>query len=640
MKTWICNILCNFYGPLLGAARVYAYTKKQGHDISFKDFNQDAYFTLLSKDYLEQALTRTRYTIDNIARNRYLREDMGSIILNSSHNSLRQLIARSALLKTPWYNPVKNLKLVREPLLNIAGSKIKPDNVIYALLSEKEYVLNEIEKSRKILNEEFLNLDADDFLSHFCTLLGGKALIDMTYFPSQLDFGLGFNGNGFNPRAEEMIRGVEDEKYNFLIPYFRKEVMPALEQEQPGVVGISITCVYEILPAFTLAHMIKKASPETHVTLGGILATQMAHRFSQNLPLWNIFDSLVMGPGEVTFTQLIEHVEKKADLAGVPNIVYKKNGAISNSEKTHEFDINDACTPEFVSIRPKSGLPLETSSGCYWGKCIFCYYPRMGTPDHDAKYQKKRVRRMELVLQDIRELREKYNPLAIVLTDSSVHPKRLEAIAEDNMQSGKPLSFSALFRLEKEFKSKAFCQKLARGGFLGGFVGLESGSQRVNNIINKGTNLTDIEVILKNFRDTGILVHLFSIVGIPGETKEDGQMTYEFIRRWHDWLKLGWEIYHLYLIENSPLALRAPEFELELTPLPNNYLMPFMRYQPKHGLSQEESVNLSLGFTEKLKRFEHPLRQIMDVESVALFLLGQKAKGIAPEKIRESQLKA
>jgi hypothetical protein len=44
--------MTNLYCPTLGAARLYAYVKKQGIDVRFKDMNQDTYFTLLSKGYL------------------------------------------------------------------------------------------------------------------------------------------------------------------------------------------------------------------------------------------------------------------------------------------------------------------------------------------------------------------------------------------------------------------------------------------------------------------------------------------------------------------------------------------------------------------------------------------------------------
>jgi hypothetical protein len=635
MKTWICNIMCNFYGPLLGSARLYAYAKKQGHDISFKDFNQDSYFTLLSRDHLEPAFDKVRYAIDTVIRNGFLREELGAIALRSSNNALRQLIVHSALSKTHWNNLINNIGILKKPFLNIAGLKVTEKNVIYALLSEKEYILADIERSRKILDERFFALGPDEFLRHFRTVLAGKALIDLAHFPAQMDFGLGFNGNAYNLLTEDILHGVEDEAHNFLIPYFRRKALPMLNTEQPGVVGISITCVYELLPAFTLANIIKKAAPQTHVVLGGSLATQLGPRIARNSSLWKMFDSLVSGPGEVAFTELIEQVNKQGDLSAVPNLIYWQKDAVVNSEKTHEFDINDACTPEFVSVRPRSGLPLETSSGCYWGKCIFCYYPKMGTASHDPLYQKKRVRNMELVLKDIQEYKEKYDPLAIVLTDSSVHPKRMEQIVEGNQRSGKKVMFSALFRLEKEFKSKSLCRKLADGGFMGGFVGLESGSQRVNDIINKGIDLKNTEEILKNFNETGILVHLFSIVGIPGETKEDSLMTRQYIKRWHRYLKLNWEIYHLYVIEESALAQRAPEFNVKSTPLPAHVLAPFMSYKVENGLTQEESVGLSISYTENLKHLMHPLHEIMDVESMSLFLLAQRAKGIMPDKIKK-----
>jgi radical SAM superfamily enzyme YgiQ (UPF0313 family) len=398
--------------------------------------------------------------------------------------------------------------------------------------------------------------------------------------------------------------------------------------------------MFELIPAFTLAHMIKKFDPEIHIVLGGVLITELAERISKNLPLWKLFDSLVLGPGERAFSELIESFEGKAGLAGVPNIIYKENGAIKKGDKLHEFDINEACTPEFVSLRPKSGLPLETSSGCYWGRCIFCYYPKQGTASLDAKYQRKRVRAIELVLNDIRELKDRYDPVAIGLTDSCVHPKRIEAIAEENLRNGRKVKFSALFRFEKEFKSRTFCQKLAEGGFLGGYAGLESGSQRVNDtIINKGINLDDAGVIIKNFYDAGILLHVSSIVGMPGETAGDAQMTYDFLKRWHRWLKLNWQVYPLYVLEQSPIARRASELGIEVMPLPDDFLVESMGFRSERGLSQEESMGLSISFNEKLRRFMHPLAQIMDIESLKVFLLVQMAKGFPPHKVAKIGLR-
>jgi radical SAM superfamily enzyme YgiQ (UPF0313 family) len=639
VKTWICTTLCNFYAPLLGAARLYAYEKKQGHDVALKDFNQDAYFTILSRPYLEATLDRTRNSIDYLFRNKLLRGDMGSLLLKSSGDAMRQLVAKAVLHDASWYRYVKNTGFLKRPFYSLVGSRIKPENIVLALLSERDFVLGEIEKSRRRLDEQFFSLDTDVFMQDFQTLLCGKAIVDMAYFPAQIDFGLGFHGTAFAPRTGDILSAVANERHNFMIPYYRNKVIPLVEKERPGLVGISITCVFELIPALTLAYMIKKVDPGIHITLGGVLATQLSQRISVNRPLWDLFDSLVLGPGEVAFSELIDHVDKKADLSQVPNLIYRNNGSIRSSEALHEFDINDACTPEFVDLRPKSGLPLETASGCYWGKCIFCYYPQAGTATRETQYQKKRVRRMELVLDDIRKLRDTYDPLVIAITDSSMHPKRMEAIAEENLKSDRKVKFSALFRLEKEFKSKAFCRKLVEGGFLGGYVGLESGSPRVNNIINKGIDPREAEEIIKNFYATGILLHVFSIVGTPGETREDAVETYEFFKRLHRYLRLEWVIYYLYVLEDSPIVHRAEELGVDATPLPDDYLVTSMRYRTAQGLSQEESASLVLKFEEKLKRYGHPLNSIMDIESMVLFLLGQAARGVPPEKVRKTGIK-
>lgn len=589
-----------------GAARLYAYLKKNGYDISLKDFNQDAYFALLSRNSLEQTLEGLKYNLDSVSRSKYLREDLGSLLSNNSNNGINLLLEKAT------------------------GTKYGSKDIFYALLEGSSFVIAEIEKAREVLDRRFFSLSPEEFLANFRMLLCGKAIIDATYYPAHLDLGLGFHGTAYSTSANDMIRATADTRYNFLIPYFRDYVIPVFKQEQPDVVGISITHTSEFIPALTLARMVKSANPETHICLGGAMPTEVAYRIVKNPPLWDIFDSLVVGPGEEVFGELIDHLESGKDLSGVPNLIYKSGNSIRKSEKLHDFDINNACTPEYVSVRPGSALPLETASGCYWGKCIFCYYPRQGTASGEVEYNKKRVRNIELVLEDIGTLRDKYEPSFIGITDSSLHPNRIEQIASYNRSSGKRIHFSAFIRMEKEFCSLAFCQKIAEGGFVGGQVGLESGSQRVNDVINKGIDLKDADTILKNLHQAGILVHLYTMIGTPGETMADAQMTYDFINRLRDFLVLGWQIYPLYVVEHGPLNERNTDFGLTNVPLPDEYLSQFMVYGLQNGLSQEESTQLSVRFSEQLRQYLHPINEIMDIESHKVFLLTQQARRASP----------
>jgi anaerobic magnesium-protoporphyrin IX monomethyl ester cyclase len=632
MKIWICSPMATFFAPQQGAARLNAYLLKEGHAVSLKDLNQDTFFGLMSKDNLERAWSRLRLNVDSLNRNIFLRENIGSILLRSSAGAIRELAAKGILKK-------RNSAVFQKSLFGLVKRNLNSGNIYYALLSEKNFVLAEIDKAREILDKGFFSLEAEEFMRCFYTLLCGKAIIDAAFFPAQLDFGLGFCGTAYSPRAGDILRAVREERYNYLIPHYRNTVMPMFMREQPDIVGISITHMSEFIPALTLAYQMKSARPEVHITLGGAMVTEESARLAGNQSLWEMFDSLVSGPGELPFSQLIETLESKGELSGVPNLLYKEKGAVKKSLKDYEFDINEACTPVFAGLRPKSGLPLETASGCYWGKCIFCFYPRQGTAGLNPEHQKKRIRNIELVLDDIRQLKEKYDPVTIGFTDSAMSPQRLEQIAEFNLKSEKKVQFSAFMRFEKDFKSLDFCRKLAAGGFLGGQVGLESGCQRVNNIINKGVDLSDARLILENLSRTGILIHLYTMIGLPGETAEETALTYAFLRRWHKKLPLGWQIYPLMILEHSALAERAAEFEIATTALPADVLAQAMQFKVKNGLSQEQSMGLLINYSEKLKKLAHPLNRILDIESLKLVLLYHKVKGIRTEKARLVHLK-
>jgi radical SAM superfamily enzyme YgiQ (UPF0313 family) len=626
MKTWICTTLTSFFGPAQGAARLYAFIKKQGHDVSLKDLNQDTYFNLLSREYLERDFDRLNFVLEPMRRNKFLRESVGALLLRGSNTSIRQLLLNGLVSSSKFRGIINAPGFIKKPAFSLLGNKLKEDNLVYALLMEKDYVISEVDSARKALDKHFYALPPEEFITNFEKLLCGKALIDAVHFPAQMDFGLGFHGMAYAPCVADIQRAVKDEKHNFLLPYYRDKVLSMFREEQPRVIGISISHVSEFIPAFTLANIIKKESPETHICLGGAVLTEMSHRVSKNLPLWEYFDSMIIGPGEHTFSKLIESIETRKPLSDIPNCVYLEKGTLKKSEKYLEFDLNEACTPEYVSVRPKTVLGIESSSGCYWGKCIFCYYPKEGTADFSNDHKKGRVRDIELVIKDIETLKEKYDPEYIGFTDSSLHPRRLEQLAEYNLTSKNPVHFTSFARFEKEFTSLEFCKKLARGGFLGVRFGLESGSQKVNDIINKGVALTDTITIIKNFYRAGILVHIYSMVGLPGETKNDSRMTHDFMKRWHKMITLGWQIYPLGIHEHGPLALRASELGLELTPMPDDYLIQVMQYTSKNGMSQADSMATAIRFNESLKRYSHPLTKLLDVESYKIVLLLKRSK--------------
>lgn len=602
MKTWICTTLSNFWSPMQGAARLFAYQKKQGHDVALKDFNQDAFFRLMSKDALLQTASRLSMKIEPSSRTTSLRENIGAILINSSAHQLPKLLGGQK------------------------AHDITPGNALTALFSNLDRVVFEIAEAAARLDKSYLSLPKEQFLQDYLLLCCGKAIIDATYFPAQLDFGFGLHGTAYAPSVRSILRAVEDDDYNFLLSYFKQEVIPLFKKEQPAVVGLSISHLSDIIPVLTLAKQIKTQNADTHICLGGSVLTELAYKIFQNPSFLTDVDSAVTGPGEEAFSALLQCLETNRDFSKVPNLLYKKFGSFVQSEINLPFDLNNACTPEFASLRPKSIVPLETSSGCYWGKCIFCYYPKMGlSPGSAGENATGRTRDITLVLEDLRTLNEKYDPSFIAITDSALHPSRIQQLVHHNEQQEQRIRFSAFIRFEKEFKSEKFCQRMAAGGFLGGQVGLESGSQRINDLIGKGVNLNDARLILSNMMSAGLLIHLYTIVGIPGERIEESQQTLAFILENREKLALDWQLYSFYAMEKGPIAQRAHELGIAIHPLPKDILAQLADYTVTEGPTQEESFKRSLLFEQQLRPLRNPLIEMMDVESYKAFLTVQKS---------------
>jgi hypothetical protein len=611
MLTWIVTPFSNIYGPLQGAARLYAFIKYMGHRIKYKDFNQNTFFSLLSKNYLEICIEKLSSTLHTLLRTNYLQSHYNNLLLTSSNYFLPELLQKGSI------------EFTHHDRFYIS-KYLKNQSLVFDIIANNGAIINTITTSSNILNTFFFNLKSDVFLNNFAAILCGKALYDAAYFPALLDFGFGFFGIKYGLNIQDIYNATYDEKSNYLIAYFNKDVLPLVYKEQPQIIGLSITHASDMIPAFTLCRLIKSHFSEIHICIGGAAITELSYRLKKNHLLWNFFDSLIIGPGEESFSCLIDHIQNRKNLNKVPNLIYKLRDDIKENSLKHEFNLNKALCPEFPSLRPRNPVMLETASGCYWGKCIFCYYPHIGRNSNNSSVPK--TRDIDLVCKDIAELKKTYNPLYIGFTDSSLHPERLSNILEYNTIHKLHLKFSAFIRFENQFLSKQFCSQIAAQGFLGGQIGLESGSQRINDIIHKGVIVKNAETILKNFYEAGILIHLYTIIGIPGETKNDAEKTFSFIKKLRRYILLGWQIYPFTLMEKGPLAHQTKKFQITMHPIPDNILAQFASYSISQGLSMNESLKLTIEFIGKLKKYFNPLSSIIDVESYKQILFAQKAK--------------
>ena len=286
---------------------------------------------------------------------------------------------------------------------------------------------------------------------------------------------------------------------------FAEEIVPAVVARAPHAIALSINYRHQLLPAFELAGMLRRALPAARLVAGGGMITSWRRVLSAGEIRLPLFDHLIFGPGE----------EPLARLAGGGAHDY----LLSGNAIAFTPDFSDLPLPDYLSPRPV--LPLAASRGCYWGKCRFC--PEAAAPTHPYRSgpaQDFPDRLLALVAQTgVRDFH---------LTDNAIPVPVLKSLAARHADLP-GLRWHGFVRFERALLDPALVAGLAASGCTLLQLGLESGSQSVLEQMAKGTKLTEAAQILENLRAAGIASYVYVMTGIPGETATDAALTRSFL---------------------------------------------------------------------------------------------------------------
>ena len=187
------------------------------------------------------------------------------------------------------------------------------------------------------------------------------------------------------------------------------------------------------------------------------------------------------------------------------------------------FDIRKNGLPDYTYIgNHKYLLPdtlyLRTSIGCYWNKCKFC----------TQALNKYKHRSVEVIVNDMIKMSEKYRCNFIYLSDESVPFIKVAKIADLIMKKRVNILWTTYSRFETKF-SMDLCKKIIRSGCDMLSFGLESANQRVNDLMNKGVNIATVIENLNVFRKLRFGCAIGAIIGFPGETEQEMHHTADFL---------------------------------------------------------------------------------------------------------------
>ncbi|MBQ9149300.1 radical SAM protein [bacterium] len=348
-------------------------------------------------------------------------------------------------------------------------------------------------------------------------------IVSMPYYPSIISLG-GYQNQHFKLDFENIKYYVFDKDTNIFIDFYQK-LLPKIKEKNADYIGVAINASSQIIPGLTLANLLKKET-SAHINIGGNYFTRLTDTLEKYPEFFRLFaHSVTVEEGEKPVLELADYIAGNRKLEEVSNLLYLRDEKVVQNPITiptkldnlkpvslEGFELKKYFLPEII-------MPFQSSRGCYWRKCSFC--------DHDFGMHYN-IKKVDKLIEQIKELKEKYNISKFEFIDEAISPSYLDAFSDMLKEENLDISFFCDARLESEF-SKELLTKARSAGLKMMLWGLESGSKKIMDLINKGVDFEDRMNVLKNASDADIFNFAFIFFGFPAETREDALKTIDLI---------------------------------------------------------------------------------------------------------------
>lgn len=258
-----------------------------------------------------------------------------------------------------------------------------------------------------------------------------------------------------------------------------------------------------------IAKFIKEKFTQKPIICGG--AHPSAVPESEEL---NIFEHIIVGEGERSIIEIVDAYKNKNSISRIV-----KNDFIEDLDCI-PFPARDLVNMNMFhrKVAGQRCFGIIGSRGCCY-KCAFCDRALFG--------EKVRFRSIGNIVNEIRAIIEVYGVRYFEFFDDmfTVSLKRLKEFKD------KTEDLNIFYRCNgrTDVLSQAVYKLLYASGCKVICFGIESGSQKILNLMRKGTTVKKNLEAIKMAQGAGITVIGYFILGFPGETRETIEETKDFI---------------------------------------------------------------------------------------------------------------
>jgi anaerobic magnesium-protoporphyrin IX monomethyl ester cyclase len=323
-----------------------------------------------------------------------------------------------------------------------------------------------------------------------------------------------------------------------------KEVFKQLKDFQPDLIAFSVV-TFHYQMSLHYAEICKKVCPGAKIVFGGIHVSCVPEVVITN----EFIDYVVIGEGEIAFSEIIKHIEKGNSSEPIVNTWYKsKDGNIIKGRQTGFIQDLDTL-PQYdkgiwAEIFPLTEYYLTmTSRGCPYN-CSYCFnhYFR-DIPAEKSNYVRRRSVRH--VMEELTAAKKKYNIKRIEFWDDIfIFDKKWLKEFLDAYKKEVALPFKCYIHVNLFDEETAVMLKDA------GCQWVDFGIQHINEeyrqkYLKRNESNANIVSTINLLKKHNIVSFADYIVGLPGDTIEHNEEArLFFLEHMPDIIEPYWMSYH------------------------------------------------------------------------------------------------
>ena len=240
--------------------------------------------------------------------------------------------------------------------------------------------------------------------------------------------------------------------------------------------------------------------------------------------------AVVGAESDHTIGAMVDTLCKAGDMLQFPGVVVADGNLSEPAPPMRKLD--ESPMPDFTDFPwdryPVRIIPMMTGRGCQWDKCRFC------SDVVSVNGRTFRTRSVDNVLHEMQEQARRHDTTSFVFLDLKLnsYPDMIRGVADriqEIVQGAEWIGTVHVDQRKDNGLSRSDLDAAVKGGMRRISFGLESGSQRLLDLMQKGCTVERNSEFLRNAHEAGLSIRCTMFKGYPGETADDMQQTAEFL---------------------------------------------------------------------------------------------------------------